>query len=156
LRLSLDTGSAHVREVFRSFGPVVLVARGGAGLGLHDQILAQLLGSGAVASLNYAQTLYTRRQPLRHGGFGFGAAEMSRATGRRGHEEVAAYLRGRLLGAAPHRLPRRPSAWPSSPGDVVAGLLFQTGRFGHSAAVYVWAILAGSAVGLLASTLGRL
>ena len=41
-------------------------------------------------------------------------------------------------------------------GDVIAAALFQTGRFQHEDAVYVWAILAGSAVGLLASTLGRL
>jgi putative peptidoglycan lipid II flippase len=34
--------------------------------------------------------------------------------------------------------------------------LYQTGRFTHDDALYVWAILAGSAVGLLASTLGRL
>ena len=41
-------------------------------------------------------------------------------------------------------------------GDVVAAALFETGRFSHTDAVYVWGILAGSAVGLLASTLGRL
>jgi putative peptidoglycan lipid II flippase len=41
-------------------------------------------------------------------------------------------------------------------GDVIAAALFQTGRFSHDDAVYVWGILAGSAVGLLASTLGRL
>ncbi len=41
-------------------------------------------------------------------------------------------------------------------GDVVAAALLQTGRFRHADAVYVWAILAGSAIGLLASTLGRL
>jgi putative peptidoglycan lipid II flippase len=41
-------------------------------------------------------------------------------------------------------------------GDVVAAALFQTGRFSHGDSVYVWQILAGSAVGLLASTLGRL
>jgi putative peptidoglycan lipid II flippase len=41
-------------------------------------------------------------------------------------------------------------------GDVIAGALFQTGRFGHRDTLYVWGILAGSAVGLLASTLGRL
>ena len=41
-------------------------------------------------------------------------------------------------------------------GDVVAAALLQTGRFRHADAVYVWGILAGSAVGLLASTLGRL
>ena len=41
-------------------------------------------------------------------------------------------------------------------GDVVAAALLQTGRFRHDDALYVWGILAGSAVGLLASTLGRL
>jgi putative peptidoglycan lipid II flippase len=41
-------------------------------------------------------------------------------------------------------------------GDVVVGALFQTGRFDRADSLYVWAILAGSAVGLLASTLGRL
>jgi putative peptidoglycan lipid II flippase len=41
-------------------------------------------------------------------------------------------------------------------GDVLAAALLQTGRFGPADAVYVWGILAGSAVGLLASTLARL
>jgi putative peptidoglycan lipid II flippase len=41
-------------------------------------------------------------------------------------------------------------------GDVIAAVLYQTGKFTHADATYVWAILAGSTVGLLASTLGRL
>jgi putative peptidoglycan lipid II flippase len=41
-------------------------------------------------------------------------------------------------------------------GDVVVAALFQTGRFDRTDSLYVWGILAGSAVGLLASTLGRL
>jgi len=41
-------------------------------------------------------------------------------------------------------------------GDVVAGALLQTGRFTRGDAVYVWGILAGSSIGLVASTLGRL
>jgi putative peptidoglycan lipid II flippase len=41
-------------------------------------------------------------------------------------------------------------------GDVIAAALLQTGRFRPADAHYVWGILAGSAVGLLASTLGRL
>jgi putative peptidoglycan lipid II flippase len=41
-------------------------------------------------------------------------------------------------------------------GDVIAGALFQTGRFDRRDSLYVWGILAGSGVGLLASTLGRL
>jgi putative peptidoglycan lipid II flippase len=41
-------------------------------------------------------------------------------------------------------------------GQVLVGALFQTGRFTAADSRYVWAILAGSAVGLLASTLSRL
>src|SRR5437762_13257336 len=41
-------------------------------------------------------------------------------------------------------------------GDVLAAALLQTGRFRHADAIYVWGILAGSGIGLLASTLGRL
>jgi putative peptidoglycan lipid II flippase len=41
-------------------------------------------------------------------------------------------------------------------GDVLVAALLQSGRFRHEDALYVWGILAGSAVGLLASTLGRL
>jgi putative peptidoglycan lipid II flippase len=41
-------------------------------------------------------------------------------------------------------------------GDVVAGAVLQNGRFGRADSVYVWRILGGSAIGLLASTLGRL
>jgi len=41
-------------------------------------------------------------------------------------------------------------------GDVMIGVLYQTGRFTRADTLYVWGILAGSSVGLLASTLGRL
>jgi putative peptidoglycan lipid II flippase len=41
-------------------------------------------------------------------------------------------------------------------GDVIAAVLYQTGKFNRDDTNYVWTILAGSAVGLLASTQGRL
>ena len=41
-------------------------------------------------------------------------------------------------------------------GDVITACLYQTGQFKSADAIYVWGILAGSTVGLLASTLGRL
>jgi putative peptidoglycan lipid II flippase len=41
-------------------------------------------------------------------------------------------------------------------GDVLVAALLQTGRFRPQDTLYVWGILAGSSVGLLASTLGRL
>jgi putative peptidoglycan lipid II flippase len=41
-------------------------------------------------------------------------------------------------------------------GDVITACLYQTGQFKSADATYVWGILAGSTIGLLASTLGRL
>jgi len=41
-------------------------------------------------------------------------------------------------------------------GNVVVATLYRSGAFNQSDVTYVWAVLAGSAVGLLASTSGRL
>jgi putative peptidoglycan lipid II flippase len=41
-------------------------------------------------------------------------------------------------------------------GDVITGALYQSGRFTRTDTLFVWAIIAGSGIGLLASTLGRL
>ena len=41
-------------------------------------------------------------------------------------------------------------------GDVLGGLLFQTGRFDAADSRWLWYLLIGSAVGLVAGTLGRL
>jgi putative peptidoglycan lipid II flippase len=41
-------------------------------------------------------------------------------------------------------------------GDVLVAAIYQSGRFTHDDALYVWSVLAGAAVGLLASALGRL
>jgi putative peptidoglycan lipid II flippase len=41
-------------------------------------------------------------------------------------------------------------------GDIIVGVLYRTGKFTDRDVLYVWGILAGSSIGLLASTLGRL
>jgi putative peptidoglycan lipid II flippase len=41
-------------------------------------------------------------------------------------------------------------------GDVIVAALYETGAFTRAMTLYVWGILAGSALGLLASTWGRL
>ncbi len=157
VRASLDVASAHVRQVFRSFGPVV-VARGVVQISAYvDQVLASLLPTGAVAGLAYAQLIYTL--PVSLFGMSVSASElpeMARASGT--GDEVARELRRRLANGL-----RRiavlvvPSAVALlALGDVIAALLYQSGRFTHDDAVYVWSILAGSSVGLLASTMGRL
>jgi putative peptidoglycan lipid II flippase len=73
-------------------------------------------------------------------------------------EEVAEKLRGRL-NAGLRRIAFLivPSAMAMlALGDVMTAVLYQTGEFKRDASLYVWGILAGSTIGLLASTLGRL
>jgi putative peptidoglycan lipid II flippase len=155
--LVLDAATANVRTVISNFGPV-FVGRGVVQISAYvDTIIASFLGQGAVAALTSAQVLYTL--PVSLFGMSVSAAElpaMSSALGA--EEEVAGYLRTRLdAGLRRIAFLVVPSAMAFlALGDVLAGALFQAGRFTRADSVYVWAILAGSAVGLLASTLGRL
>jgi putative peptidoglycan lipid II flippase len=156
-RPSLDTTSQHVREVVRNFWPV-LFSRGVVQISAYiDQFIGSLLPTGAVTGLTNAQLLYTL--PVSLFGISVSAAElptMSRAVG--GDAEVAAHLRTRLTaGLQQVAFFVVPSAVAfAALGDLVAGTILQTGRFRHEDAIYVWGILAGSSVGLLASTSARL
>jgi putative peptidoglycan lipid II flippase len=146
-----------VRQVLRSFGPV-FVSRGVVQISAYvDSLLSSLLGQGAVAGLANAQTLYLL--PVSLFGMSISAAELPAMSSTLGdREQVAGVLRQRL-NAGLRRIAFFivPSAMAFlALGDVIAGALFETGRFTHADTLYVWGILAGSAVGLLASTLGRL
>ena len=157
LRLDLGRRLESVRAVVRNFVPV-FIGRGVVQISAYvDTVLASFLPTGAVAALSYAQVLYTL--PVSLFGMSVSAAElpaMSSAGGKA--DERAAHLRGRLDGGL------RQIAFfvvPSAVaflalGDVVAGAVYQSGAFTRDMTIYVWGILAGSAVGLLASTLGRL
>ena len=153
----LARGSAHVAEVLRNFGPV-FVGRGVVQISAYvDTVLASLLPTGAVAGLSYAQVLYTL--PVSLFGMSVSAAELPAMASAVGSEaERAAYLRGRLgTGLRQIAFFVVPSAMAfMALGDVVAGALYQSGEFTRAMTLYVWGILAGSAVGLLASTMGRL
>lgn len=157
VRPVFDVASAGVRAVITNFLPV-FIGRGVVQISAYvDALLASYLPVGAVSALYYAQILYTL--PVSLFGMSVSAAElpvMSSVTGSR--DAVAAMLRRRLDdGLRRIALFVVPSAVAFlALGDVVAGALYQTGDFTHSVTVYVWGILAGSAVGLLASTLGRL
>lgn len=157
LRPVLDLANKQVRTVLRNFLPV-FTSRGVVQISAFvDTIIASFLPAGAVVALSYAQSLYTL--PVSLFGMSVSAAElpaMSRTLGSA--EQVAAALRERLNAGL-----RRIAFFivPSSMaflafGDVIAAVLYQTGEFGEEAVIYVWGILAGSTVGLLASTLGRL
>ena len=157
LRLSLDTTSEHVRAIGRNFVPV-LVSRGVVQVSAYiDSLIASLLGTGAVTGLQNASTLYTL--PVSLFGMSVSAAELPAMSGIASADAAALDLvRARLVaGLRQIAFFVVPSAMAFlALGDVVVAALFQTGRFDRRDSVYVWGILAGSAVGLLASTLGRL
>jgi putative peptidoglycan lipid II flippase len=157
LRLSLRYQAENVKTVVHNFFPV-FVGRGVVQISAYvDALLASLLPTGAVAALSYAQTLYTL--PVSLFGMAVSAAELPQMSGATGSEqEVAAALRGRL-GAGLRQIAF--FVVPSVAaflvlGDVIVAAIYQSGRFMHADVIYVWGILAGSTVGLLASTLGRL
>jgi putative peptidoglycan lipid II flippase len=157
LRPVFDVVSANVREVIRNFLPVFM-SRGVVQISAFvDSMLASLISPQAVASLGFAQSLYTL--PVSLFGMSVSAAElpeMSSASGS--NEEIAGTLRKRL-GNGLRRIAFFivPSAMAMlTLGDVMTAVLYQTGEFRRDASQYVWGILAGSTIGLLASTLGRL
>jgi putative peptidoglycan lipid II flippase len=156
LRFTLHANE-HVKAVIRNFGPV-FVSRGVVQLSAFiDAFLASKLPEGSLAALSNAQTLSFL--PISLFGMSLSAAELPAMSSAIGTEqEIAATLRERLRSSS-----RRIAFFviPSAVaffalGDVVAAAIYQTGRFTHQNAVFVWSILAGSAVGLLAQTLGRL
>jgi putative peptidoglycan lipid II flippase len=158
LRIRPDTRSGSVREVIRNFVPV-FISRGVVQISAFvDGMLASLVPmTGAVTGLANAQTLYTL--PVSLFGMSVSAAELPAMSSALGDEAgVAAQLRLRLdAGLRQIAFFIVPSAMAFlALGDVVAGLVFQSGKFRHVDALFVWGVLAGSAVGLLASTLGRL
>ena len=157
LRANLGFGQESSRNVFRKFLPA-FVGRGVVQISAYvDAFIASWLPGGSVATLAYAQALYTL--PVSLFGMAVAASElpvMSSAVGTA--DEVAAYLRGRLDGGL-ERIAFFiiPSAVAFlALGDVVSAVLFESGKFTRQDSVWVWQVLAGSTVGLLASTWGRL
>lgn len=157
LQASLATRSAHTRQVLRNFGPVA-VSRGVVQISSYvDQIIASWLPNGAVAMIAYASTLYIL--PVSLFGMSVSAAELPELS------------RGAVPGGAALETLRtrvnvglRRIAYfvvPSAVafvllGDVIVDALLRSGRFGPTEMLFTWGILAGSSVGLLASTLARL
>jgi putative peptidoglycan lipid II flippase len=149
----------EVRTVVRNFGPA-LIGRGVVQISAFiDTLLASLLPTGAVTALVSAQLIYTL--PVSLFGMSIAAAELPDMAGESQLADTGvahAALRKRLDAGL-----RRVAFFvvPSCVaflafGDLIAAALLQTGRFTAADSVYVWGILAGSAVGLLASTSGRL
>lgn len=157
VRPRLTAAAASVRNVFRNFVPA-FVGRGVVQLSAYvDAWLASYLGNGAVSSFTYAQAIYVL--PISLFGMAISAAElpaMSRAIGTAA--EISAYLRSRLTDGleriAYFIVPSVVAL--AALGDLIVHLLFESGRFQRGNTIWVWQILIGSTVGLLASTMGRL
>ena len=145
-----------VRQAVRNFLPV-LVSRGAVQLtAFIDAWIASWLPTGAVAALSNAQLLYTL--PVSLFGISISAAELPAMSGDATSAEGYAALRARI-DAGLERLAFFviPSAVAFvTLGDLIAAALLQRGRFEANDALYVWGILAGSSVGLLATTMARL
>jgi putative peptidoglycan lipid II flippase len=157
MRPSFETASAQVRIVIRNFIP------GAAGRGVNqlsswvDTIIASFLPTGAVAALAYTQTIYLL--PVSLFGMSISNAELPEMASQAGSaESIAEHLRRRLDEAmrriAFFIVPSAAGFWVL--GDSIVALVYQTGRFTRDDVIFVWMVLAGYTVGLLASTVGRL
>ena len=157
LRPLVDLKLPPVRSVFRGVAPV-FIGRGVVQLSAYiDAMIASLLGPAAVSCIGYAQTLYLL--PISLFGMAVAAAELPEMSVVGGaSEEAKEKLRNRLRGG------RRNIAFFVIPsvvaflfvGRSVVAALYQTGQFGVEDTRYVWYVLMGSCVGLLAATWGRL
>src|ERR1051326_6944914 len=157
LKFGLDTASDHVKTVVKNFVPV-FISRGVVQVSAYvDAFIASFLPTGAVAAITNAQLLYTL--PVSLFGMSVSAAELPAMSGALGvNPEGSETIRRRLdSGLRQIAFFVVPSAMAFlALGDVVAAAILQGGLFRHGDALYVWGILAGSGIGLLASTLGRL
>jgi len=157
LLFRIDTGSPVVRGVASRFGTVV-VGRGVVQIsGFVDTAIASLVSAGSVATLGYSQAL--SMLPVSLFGMSISAAELPAMAGETGSEaQVAEALRARLdrgLGRIAYFVIPSAIAFVMLGGVIAAGL-YQGGAFSAESARWVWAALAGSAIGLLAGTMGRL
>lgn len=157
LSFGFDKTLEPVRTIFRNILPVV----GGRGVvqisGYVDVLLATFIAEGAVSALLFAQTLYML--PISVFGMSVANAELPQMSGETGSEsEIYAALRRRL-----DRSIRQVAFFviPSAAAFILIGrplisALYERGEFTRDTTLLVWYVLIGFAIGLLASTLGRL
>lgn len=148
LKPALSTELESVRIVIRNFIPV-FISRGVVQVSAFiDSSIASLLPNGSVAAITNAQTLYLL--PISLFGMSVSASELPEMSSAVGSgSEIAAFLVKRLTnGLRRITLLVIPSAVAFvALGDMVAGFVYQTGKFTASDTRYVWTILAGSGVG---------
>jgi putative peptidoglycan lipid II flippase len=157
LKLRFDTKRDSVRRVLRNLGPVAL-SRGAVQISQFvDLTIANHLPNGSASLLASAQTI--TMLPISLFGIAVSAAELPEMSSVTGSEtERLDKLRDRLTAGV-----RRIAFFviPSAVafvvlGDVIVRVLYEGRRFTPLDTRFTWGILAASAFGLLASTMGRL
>ena len=157
LRLGLARGDVNVRAVVRNFVPAFF-SRGVVQVNAYvDQLISSHLPIGAVSLLFYAQTITLL--PVSLFGMSISASELPEMSSGTGDAAATvAHVRTRLQDGL-----RRLAFFvvPAAAaflmlGDVIASALYQHGRFTATDTMFTWGILAAAAVGLMASTMGRL
>jgi putative peptidoglycan lipid II flippase len=154
LKLNWSLRDSAPATVIRNAGPAVM-GRGVVQLsGWLDLVLASFLFSGAIAAMTYAQTFYML--PVSLFGMSIAAAELpelSRAGADAAEplrQRVAAGLRQMAVFVVPSAIGYLVL------GDVILGAVYERGDFTRADTALVHLILAGYALGLLASTASRL
>jgi len=157
MSLQLALRDPSVRTVTRNFGPA-LMSRGVLQVSSFvDLQFATMLSASAVSALGYAQAITLL--PVSLFGTAITAAALPAMSSEGGEgESRSAALRTRL---ASNQQRIAFFIVPSAAafltiGDALAAALYRSGRFGAADATWLWAILAGASLGLLASTLARL
>lgn len=152
MRPSLNLRATPVQTILTRFFPN-LMSRGIIQISAYiEGMIASFLPTGALAAIGYAQLLYTLPTSL----FGTAVAasslvDMSKADDK---QELVEKLHQGMRNIAFFIIPSAIAFVLI--GHVLAAVLFKTGKFGDDDAYYVWCLLAASAIGLLASTQGRL
>ncbi len=155
LPFRVSSAVAGVREVRAAWLPVVL----GAGVAQLASVADTVLGSlspGGVAALGYAQLLQSL--PISLFGVAVAASALPELSREAGREQGGALLRDRI-GAGLSRI-----AFFVLPmavgyvllGELLVGVLFETGRFGREDTAVVAGLLAAYGVGLLAQAATKL
>jgi putative peptidoglycan lipid II flippase len=157
LKVRLSHRHKSVRTVLTNLLPVML-SRGVVQISASvDLWIAVYLPQGSAALLATAQAV--NMLPVSLFGMAVSAAALPAMSGIIGtSDERAALLQSQMTASL------RQVAFLVIPsavafllfGDVIIRVLYERGKFTRMDTAYAWGVLAGSAVGLLASTLGRL
>lgn len=150
-RLTLTT---EVREVITSSIPVIL-SRGAVQVSAFiDSFIASYLPTGAMTTLTNAQSLYML--PVSLFGMAITSAALPAMSSVDHRTDTGALSKHLAEGQRMLLTLMVPSVVGILAfGDLMAGVLYEGGRFSHDDSRYLWIVVGGSAVGLIAQTVGR-